>query len=736
MPNQTPNQERLSFCRLCMGHCGVVATVDGAGQLVRIRGDHDDPQTLGYACFKGLNAPEAHQSPDRILAPRKRMPDGSFSEVPLAQALDEIAAKLRTILAEDGPEAVAGYKGGGAFFTSSSLLMLSSFLAAIGSPKAFSSVTIDQSAKAVAVGRIGIWPPGRTPFHRGDVFLIVGGNPLVSVSTNGFDTRNPLKRLKAAKARGMKLIVIDPRATETARQADLHLQPLPGEDCAILACLLHVILAHGWQDRAFCDRYADDVDKLRRAVVSFTPTAVAERAGVTAAELVAVAEMFAKQSRTGAATSATGPDMSAHGNLAEHLVECLNVVCGRFLREGDPVDHPGAIAARHPRKAEVMPAPRWWEKGYKSRVGEFGRMDGELPTGILADEILTPGKGRVRALIVHGGNPASAIPDTKKVLRALESLDLLVAIEPFMSMTAELSHYILPPTLQYERADLPLFIYENLLSPIPYTRYTPAITRPPAGAKVCDDHRYFWEIAKRLGVTLNHFGVDLDGSVAPTTDELLAIAARHAPIAFDALRAAERGVVLDQEDVFVQPGDPASPHRFSLLPEDVAAELAAVACAMPEAGRFAYRLAVRRLRDGLNSAGLSLPSIKARLPYNPIYLNPEDMRAEGIGEGERVRVESAHGAIEVLAEGDPTIRRGVVSIVHGFGRNPERGGAYEETGVSVNLLLSLDASVRETINAMPRMSGIPVAVSRLISDHVTNAHPPRESRRSPRSPGA
>jgi anaerobic selenocysteine-containing dehydrogenase len=404
--------------------------------------------------------------------------------------------------------------------------------------------------------------------------------------------------------------------------------------------------------------------------------------------------------------------MSPHGNLAEHLVECLNVICGRLLRAGDKLDHPGAIGARYPRKAEVTPAPRWWEKGYKSRVGEFGRMDGELPTGILADEILMPGRGRVRALVVHGGNPASAIPDTKKVVRALEALELLVAIEPFMSMTAELAHYILPPTLQYERADLPLFIYENLLSPVPYTRYTPAIARPPAGAKVCDDHRYFWELAKRLGVTLNHFGVDLDGPEAPTTEELLAIAARHAPIAFDELKAAERGVVLDREDVFVQPGDPKSPHRFSLLPEDVAAELADVARTRTASPDFAYRLAVRRLRDGLNSAGLALPSIKARLPFNPVYMNPEDMKDEGIGEGVKVRVESAHGAIEVRAEADPTLRRGVVSIVHGFGRNPDRRSAYEEGGVSVNLLLSLDDSARETINAMPRMSGIPVAVRR------------------------
>ncbi|MEZ4334331.1 MAG: molybdopterin-dependent oxidoreductase [Myxococcota bacterium] len=712
-PTGASTHERLSFCRLCMGHCGVVATVDAAGRLLRIRGDHADPQTLGYACFKGMNAPEAHASPDRILAPRKRMPDGRFERIPLEQALDEIAGKLRRILDEDGPEAVAGYKGGGAFFTSSSLMMLNAFLAAIGSPKAFSSVTIDQSSKAVAAGRIGLWPPGRTPFHRGDVFLIVGGNPLVSVSTNGFDTRNPQKRLREAKARGMKLIVIDPRRSETAKQADLHLQPLPGEDCAILAGLIHVVLERGWHDHAFCARYADDVERLRIAVADFPPEAVAARAGIAANDLVAVARLFAHDARSGAATSATGPDMSPHGNLAEHLIEVLNVICGRLLREGDRIEHPGAIGPRHPRKAEVIPAPRWWEKGYQSRIGGFGTMDGELPTGILADEILTPGRGRVRALLVHGGNPASAIPETAKVVRALESLELLVVIEPFMTMTAELADYVLPPTLQYERADLPIFIYENLVSPVPYTRYTPAIVEPPAGAEVCDDHLYFWELARRLGVRLRHFGVELDGDEPPTTDELLAIAARHAPMPFDALRRAERGVLLDAEPTFVLPGDPASPHRFALMPEDVAAELAEVARRVESRPGFAYRLAVRRLRDGLNSAGLSLPAIQARHPFNPLYMHPDDMRAEGIAEGDRVAVASPHGRVEVRAKADPDLRRGVVTLVHGFGRLPGRGGRYEEAGVAVNALLSLGPESRESINAMPAMSGIPIAVRRL-----------------------
>jgi anaerobic selenocysteine-containing dehydrogenase len=522
--------------------------------------------------------------------------------------------------------------------------------------------------------------------------------------------------MKAARARGMKLIVIDPRRSETARYADVLLQPLPGEDCAVLAGLLHIILEQGWQDVEFCKRYADDVDRLRRAVSGFTPDAVAGRADVPKERLWEAAELFAKTCQTGAAAGSTGPDMSPKGNLAEHLIECLNIVCGRLLREGDVIEHPGAIQARSPRHAEVIPASRSWEKGPRSRVGDFGLIAGELPTGTLVDEILEPGPGQLKCFISHGGNPVSAIPQLDKVVRAFESLELLVAIEPFMTMTAQLAHYVLPPTLQYERADLPCWLYESLISVEPYTRYTKAIARPPDGAEIRDDHYYFWAIAKRMGLRLTLFGEPLDMQTAPTTDEILALTARDAAVSFDELKAAERGIHLDQETCVVQPGDPDSPHRFSLLPDDVAAELAEVEGQLEwptsEDTEFRYRLAVRRMRDVNNSAGLALPSIKVRVPFNPVFMNPDDMLLEGLREGDPVEVASRHGAIGARVAADPTLRGGVVSITHAFGDLPRKNAKYDDVGVNTNWLLSLDDDARETINAMPHMSGIPVAVRR------------------------
>jgi anaerobic selenocysteine-containing dehydrogenase len=595
--------------------------------------------------------------------------------------------------------------------------MLNAFLAAVGSPKAFSSVTIDQSAKAVALGRIGIWPAGRDPFDRGDVLMVIGANPLVSVSMNGFDTRNPQKRLRQAKARGMKLIVIDPRRSETARFADVFLQPLPGEDCAILAGIIRIVLAEGWEDREFLARHAAQVAALRAAVEPFTPERVAARTGIPAADLRRAAEVFARDARRGAAVSATGPDMSPHGNLAEHLIEALNVICGRFVREGETVPNPGAVNARWPRKAEVIPAPRWWEQGYRSRTG-YGAMDGELPTGTLIEEIIEPGPGQLRALFVHGGNPASAVPDQEGIVRALQSLELLVTIEPFMTMTAKLSDYVLPPTLQYERPDLPIFIYENLVSIEPYTRYTPAVAAIPEGAEVRDDWRWFWGIARRLGVTLVHEGMALDMAREPSTDELLAISARFSPLPFDAIRAAARGVYLRENPQTVEPGDPESPHRFTLMPPDVAAELAAVEREADAAGNnsayagYGYRLAARRMRDALNSACKDLPSVRSRVPTNPAFMNPEDMRREGIGEDELVCVRSDAGEIVVPARADPDLRPGVVSVAHGFGVLPGEREDPLGRGANTNRLIAAKGP-RESINAMPRMSAIPVDVRRL-----------------------
>jgi anaerobic selenocysteine-containing dehydrogenase len=298
----------------------------------------------------------------------------------------------------------------------------------------------------------------------------------------------------------------------------------------------------------------------------------------------------------------------------------------------------------------------------------------------------------------------------------MKSLELLVSIEPFMTMTAQLSDYILPPTLQYERPDLPLFIYETLVSIEPYTRFTPAVARPPEGAEVQDDWTWFWELAKRLGVTLEHFGEPLDMAQRPGTEDLLAISARFSPLPFERIRAAPRGLYLEDLPQVVEPGDPDSPHRFTLMPSDVAAELAAVAAEADATGSntaysgFRYRLASRRMRDALNSACKELPSVKARVPTNPAFINPQDMAREGIEEGQLLRITSDAGEIVVPAKADPDLRPGVISVAHGYGVLPGEPEDPFGRGASTNRLIGVKGP-RESINAMPRMSAIPVNIT-------------------------
>jgi anaerobic selenocysteine-containing dehydrogenase len=706
--------EKLSFCRICMGHCGMVLTVDDDEQLVGIRADRDDGQTLGFACFKGLQAVELHNGPARLLHPLKRQPDGSFARIPLEQALDEIAGKLRAVIDEDGPEAVAGYRGGGAFFNASACTLLQDFLGAVGTPKLFSSVTIDQSAKMVAPGRLGMWLPGIHPFQSSDVTMVIGGNPLVSITN--LDLRNPMKRLKEAKARGFKLIVIDPRQTETAKFADIFLQPLPGEDCTILAGMIRLILEREWEDKDFLAQHAADLEALRAAVQPFTPDYVARRADIPVDTFIAAAEAFAHAKR-GPAISATGPNMSPHSNLAEHLIGCLNVICGRFVREGERIENPGVLYPRYPRPAQVVPAGRPWEKGPKSRIGGYGTLGGEMMTGVMAEEILQPGPGQVRAMIVHGGNPASSVPDQRKVVNAFRKLDLLVSIEPNMTPTAKLSHYILPPKLMYERADLPLWIWEMLLYPIPFTRYTEPAAKPPPGAEVCDEIYIFWALAKRLGLSMTVTGVPIEMNTPPTVEDSLRIAARYAPVDWGEIKAQPRGAVFEGEPQYATAPDPATAGKFTLAPDDVAAEIAELAAEWVASGKirsngklFTHRIAARRHRDRFNSLGKALSGVHKRVPYNVAYLNPADLAAKEINNGDWVELTSDNATVRAIAEGDETLRPGVVSLTHGFGDLPDESD-YLTDGVSTNLLISTDRNL-QTINAMPRMSGIPVNVER------------------------
>lgn len=714
-------REAKSFCRICSGGCGTALSIDDeTGRIISVRGDAENPMSAGYACFKGLQAEHSHHGNARLLHPHMRSESVS-RRVHSEDALDRIAARTADLIERHGPQSIALFCGNGSLYSSLAYAMHRSFLAAIGSDQFFSTLTIDQSSKWVSFGRLGGWAARYPALHKMDSLIIFGANPLVSHGSVGWLHVDPTRRLKSARAKGLKVIVVDPRRSETAVNSDLLLQPYPGFDAAIAGGILRTVLERGWHDQDFCATHVgrDRLEALFRAVEPLLPERVEQLSGLKSGDILAATEMLCENRRVRCAHGATGPSMQPFSNLAQHMIDCLNVVFGGFLREGDAVHTTNVLAPPAPLRAEVTAPGRGWEAGGLSRIRGYRSLFGERPTGTLADEILTPGDGQIRALFVSGGNPLTSFPDQRRTLDAMKALDLLVAIEPWPVPHTKHAHFVLPPTLQYERSDLPLNIPGYVCWPGNWAHYTPAIIPPPNGADVVHEWYVYWAIAKRLGVTIDFAGKGpLDMAAAPECDVLIEMLLKDCPITLEELKLHPSGTYVDLAEQKVLPPRPeAVGARFDPMPDDVARELEAFLARVSREGgaferdgtRFDYLLSTRRMRDLFNSNGSQLGSVRKRTPYNPAYLNPEDLARLGVTPGDRIEITSAYGRVMAIVAEDKNLRPGVISIAHGWGA-VEDDSDPAISGTCVNLLIDLDRNF-EPINSMPHMSAVPVNLS-------------------------
>jgi anaerobic selenocysteine-containing dehydrogenase len=709
-----------TFCRNCSALCAMEVEV-ADGRVTGAKPDGSMSPYGAYLCPKGLASVEFHNgAEDRLFGSTKRGEDGELAPIDPAAAIMEIGDKLAALVAEHGPRCVAVYHGTGAYRSVLGGLLERAWVSALGTPNFFSTMTIDQSAKWVTMARMGVMASGRHAIRDADLILLAGGNPVVTHQGAPFalaESGAPGRSFQALKDRGGKVIIVDPRRTETARYADLLIQPLPGQDAVLFAAIAHILLRNGTFDADFLARHCRQLDELRAAVAPFTPEVASTRADVPI-EQIELAAKWLGEARRPLVGSGTGPSMADHSNLADHMIEACGVLAGHHRRAGDLVRNPGTLKPKVAREMAISPT-RSFENEPKCLSQDIGPLFGELPSALIPAEITCDHPDRIRALIVFGGDPLMALGDPAVAEPAFAALDLLVSLDCRLNETGKRAHYVVASSQAFERHELS--ISAESLYPTAFAQFTRPIVEKPEG--VVHDWEFFWGIAACMGIplTLKHWnygltyadiplGLDLGTETLPDPEALFEFLSAESRIPFAELKANPGGVRPDIVPHFVEPAPPSWSGRLELCPPDVAGELAALAAEIPERNpSWPYRLISRRVLHALNGAYRDSREARRRYPVNFAYLNPGDMLDMGIADGDTVEIASDMGTVRTMAKAEDRLRRGVVSMTHMFGSLVGSGDPVRDGGANVGQLTSLTASL-QPINFMPRFSAVPVSV--------------------------
>ncbi len=707
--------------------CPVEVTLDG-GVVTNVTGNAEAPLYEGFACPKGLALDAAHNDPDRLKHHLKRMPDGGYERISSDDLVDDIADKLSKILAERGPGAVAASFGNAGLENWVATNLMIGFLTAIGSDRFYSNVTIDQPGMAMAAAMHGAWAGGHTRPEDCEAYLIVGGNPLVSKQ---YLAPNPLQTTKRMARGGTKLVVFDPRRSETARRAEVHLQSIPGEDPTVIAGLAHLIINNGDVDVAFVAEHARGLAELTTALEPFTPDYVADRADIAEHDLHRAAQILG-EARTGECVAGVGANMSTRGTLNSYLLSAIKTLRGFYPRAGDDAAHASVLGPRVSFRAQPsrrMPAFDFG--GRTTGVRGLEQSAAGLPLSALPEEMLRPGKDQVKAYFTLG-NGVSNWPDTELVKRAFESLDLLVVHDVERSAIARVATHVIatkkqfeiPTTTQYmERSG---YFHPGYGWKEPYAAYYPAIMEPPADADLMDSWQVYYRVAQKLGLELravDMFSMNprsapvLDMEREPTTDELLELLSQDAVVPLAEVKKYPNGKVFDEARVTIEPPNPKFDNFFQLADPYIIDQLATVRDESIEARRglspeYPWSLISVRIRN-TTCAGHRPKGLLTR-PYNPLSLHPDDRESLGIDDGDLVTITSRHGSIVGVAGTDANLRRGTVSMCHGFGKLPGEASDPREDGPNVNLLISWDDDY-DPHHGQPRMSALPVAITKVVA---------------------
>lgn len=725
MPGGVRQNDRMgttqvaTYCRICEPLCGLVATVHD-GELVRLRADDEHPLSKGFACPKGIAMTEVQNDPDRVLHPLRRRPDGTFEQVGWDEALADIAARLSRLRASYGGESIGWYFGNPATFSYSHPLWLNGFMAALGSPHLYSAGSQDVNNRFAASALL-YGAPVLVPIpdlDRTDLLLMIGANPLVS---HGSIISAPRirDRLNAIVRRGGRVVVADPRRSETARAYE-HLPVRPDGDAWLLLSLLHVVFAEGL---AAGGGQATGVDALRELVAAMTPERAEPYSGVPPE----VARRLARDLTTAERAvvyGRTGSCLGRHGTLVAFLIDALTLVTGNLDRPG------GGIFGTSPILVdELLRLSGLATYGKtRSRVGGFPDVLGTFPAGVMAEEITTPGPGQLRALFVSAGNPLLTVPGSAALSAAFDELDLLVCIDLYVTETGRRADYILPATTFLEREDFPLPFLQNYLTP--YVTWTEPVVPPRGAAR--QEWQIIDELARRMRLGLGSLRVQRVAyrlGLRPSPRlliDLLVRTGRHGDwfglrrggLSLRKLRARPHGVVLgDHHPTGTLRRRIRHQDRLvHLAPPEIVAEIERLAAAPEPSPEYPLRLiGLRELRSH-NSWMHNAPALMRGRRDHRARVHPVDAAAYGVVDGGRCQITSAHGSVELPVQVTDEMTPGAVAVPHGWGH---AGGGWRIAnaagGANVNLLASPEPGDLERLAGMAHLNGIPVAIEPRLS---------------------
>ena len=699
-------QTHHRVCHLCEAMCGLVIQTEG-DTVLDIRGDRDDPLSRGHVCPKAVALKDIHEDPDRLRKPVKRIRTaaGAYQHVEIdwPEALDLAAGALAATIEHHGVDAVGAYFGNPSVHNYGMLTHQRNLFRHIRTRNRFSATSVDQLPHHL----VSLWCFGHMLLHpipdvdRTHYFLMLGANPLAS---NGsiWTVPDVRRRLKDLKARGGKLVVVDPRRTETAELATEHVFIRPGTDAAFLLAMIHVLFRDDLVSPGPLAAFTDGLEEIGVAVVELTPEWAAPLTGIPAASIERIAHDLAN-AEAGICYGRMGVSTQAFGALCQWAIQVINVATGHL-------DKPGGSLFTRPAMDQVVNTGPGGFGRFASRARGLPEFNYELPAATMADEIRTPGEGQIRLMFTGAGNPVLSTPNGRALDEALEELDFMISVDPALNETTRHADVILPPSspLEHDHYDI---AFHNLA--IRNTaRYNPAVFDKP------EEAMHDWEIFSALGERLAAL-LNLEPMPSHPPDRLVDAALRGGPygddtewqLSIDKLKAHPSGIDLG-------PLEPSCPERLQTPGQRIQLAIPEV---LEDIQRFTretstldehYRLIGRRhVRDN-NSWMHNHHRLMKGKPRCQLLMNPDDVEKEGWKPGMWVTIESRVGSIEAELAASDEMMPGVVSLPHGYGHGQAgtRGQiASRHAGISCNDIT--DEQYVDQLSGNAAVNGVSVRLS-------------------------